>query len=173
MANGPSSGDFTGRQKAQMNKDQAKANEERAAEMSMATEAHNVEEQDGVFDAQSQERVDEPRPSHMVEDVEESAPSGFPQPGDVEPVLTGKEAPEELAPILASRKAFSQPVQPGRVRSAMATIRVDQDIDDMTYGMRNGEPNNYTFREGLSYRVPVEVADHLNDRGLVRQWVSS
>lgn len=161
----PSAGDFTGRQKAQHAKEQQKANEERSAQMSMATAVETEEERVGVFDAQTGERLDPQNDVAVV--VEEARPSFLPER---EPVLTGQEDPEEVAPVIAARKAFTQP-PPTVVRSSMVTIRVDADIEDMTYGMLNGEPNNYTFKEGLQYRVPVGVAEHLNERGLIRQWI--
>ena len=37
--------------------------------------------------------------------------------------------------------------------------------------MINGEPNNYNFKEGLAYRVPLAVAEHLQERRLIRQWI--
>ena len=111
--------------------------------------------------------------AHTAEVVEpEPAMPGFFHQEDQEPVLTGQEDPETVAPIIAARKVFSQP-SPEVVRSSSVVIRVDADIDDMTYGMRNGEPDNYTFKEGLKYRVPVQVAEHLNERNLVRQWISN
>lgn len=170
----PSAGDMTGVQKAKMTKEAAQEVEERSAEMSMATAAKTHEEAVGVFDAQSGERLDTPAPSYVAVDVEEekAAPGFGNQYGDDELVLTGKEDPDEVSAQLASQRA--QVVPPSRVqtaRSSMVKVRVDQDVEDMTYGMRNGEPNNYNFKEGMTYQVPVEVADHLDQRGLVRQWV--
>jgi hypothetical protein len=106
-----------------------------------------------------------------VAKVVEAAPKldRFNRPEEV--ILTGQEDPETVEPLIAARKAFTPPPVEV-VRSSRVRIRVDADLEDMTYGMFNGEPNNYTFREGLTYEVPLEVAEHLNDRGLVRQWIS-
>ena len=167
----PSPGDMTGRAKQQSAKDQKQAAEERAQETMMANAEAAREEQVGVFDAQSGARVDTPaaaRTAVVVEEPPQMDRGGFFQE---EPVLTGQESPEIAAPVVSAKRAFTQP-PPEVVRSSTATIRVDADIEDMTYGMRNGEPNNYTFKEGVSYRVPLPVAEHLNERGLVRQWIS-
>lgn len=66
------------------------------------------------------------------------------------------------------------------VNSPTRTIRVNADIEDMTWGrqvvdpgdLETGRPaimgplNNHTFREGQSYKkVPVELAMHLNRLG--------
>lgn len=42
-------------------------------------------------------------------------------------------------------------------------IRVNEDIDEMTYGYGN----TYTMKAGGKYKVPREVADHLESLGLV------
>lgn len=47
--------------------------------------------------------------------------------------------------------------------SAQVEIRVNEDIDEMTYGYGN----TYTMKAGGRYRVPREVADHLEGLGLV------
>lgn len=68
-----------------------------------------------------------------------------------------------------------------QVNSPFRMIRVNQDIDNMTYGRSVVDPgdynsnpprpaimgpmNFYSFKEGVVYRVPKEVADHLNDIG--------
>jgi hypothetical protein len=164
---------MTGRQKAQQQKAAREEQAERAAEMSMMAGADNEAEQNGVFDAQSGERVDSPQPTKTAVLVEERPKPGFAQPVDPlggETILTGQEDPEVVEPIIAARKQFTPP--PVTVRSSMVTIRVDADIEDMTYGMVNGEPNNFNFKEGLAYRVPLAVAEHLNERNLIRQWIA-
>lgn len=170
----PSSGDFTGRQKQQAAKAQAVATDERAAEMSMATAVEHEGELHGIFDPKSGERLsdDAPGPNTAIkvdhEPVAEEERGGFFRG---EQVLTGQEPEEEVAPAVVARKTFTTP--PQVLRRANVTIRVDQDVDKMTYGMKNGEPDNYSFKEGLAYEVPTPVAEHLNERGLVRQWITA
>jgi hypothetical protein len=69
------------------------------------------------------------------------------------------------------------------VNSPNRMIRVNSDIDQMTYGREVIDPGDYTaspprpailgslntynFKEGQVYRVPKEVADHLNDKGYI------
>jgi hypothetical protein len=174
MAQGtrPSPGDFTGKQKAALAREQQQATEDREVEMSMANETQSYEERVGVFDAQSGERVDQAAPSQVAVEVEERPQPGFPTRPE-EMALSGKEDPETMAQLLSEQRAARPAPNPNVVRSPFSTIRVDQDIEDMTYGMKNGEPDNYTFREGLTYRVPTPVAEHLDERGLVRQWIGS
>jgi hypothetical protein len=166
MAQGrPSAGDLTGRQKAQAAKEQREAAQERAVEMSMASAEENAAELNGVFDPKSGERVDQ-QGSHTAIVVDDPEPVY-----DREQVLTGKEDPDVVEAASVSKKIFSATTDAQVLKSPYATIRVDADIENMTYGMINGEPNNYNFKEGLAYKVPVAVAQHLNDRGLVRQWI--
>lgn len=47
--------------------------------------------------------------------------------------------------------------------SAHRTIRVNQDIEQMTVGAGN----TYDFVVGQKYRVPRHIADHLEEKGLV------
>lgn len=42
-------------------------------------------------------------------------------------------------------------------------IRINTDLDDVTIGAGN----NYNFKEGERYRVPVHVATHLEEKGYV------
>ncbi len=51
------------------------------------------------------------------------------------------------------------------VVSDKAIIRTITDIEDMTFGIVNGAPQNYTFKAGVRYSVPVEVAAHLERLG--------
>ena len=40
-------------------------------------------------------------------------------------------------------------------------IRTQSDIEDMTYGVVNGAPQNFTFKAGVKYKVPVDLASYL------------
>ena len=40
-------------------------------------------------------------------------------------------------------------------------IRTISDIEDMTYGVVNGAPQNYTFKAGVKYKVPADLASYL------------
>lgn len=51
------------------------------------------------------------------------------------------------------------------VTSNKVVIRTIADIEDMTFGVVNGTPQNYTFKQGVKYSVPVELAAHLERLG--------
>ena len=44
-------------------------------------------------------------------------------------------------------------------------IRTMHDIEEMTFGIVKGIPQNYSFQAGKKYRVPLAVARHLNRLG--------
>lgn len=173
--NRPSAGDMTGRLKADLAKKAQLDQQEKAAEMSMATAAQDEVERTAVFDAQSGAVVAEPGRTAFAAEPEAQAFPVEPQAGffrDEEPALTGRESDEEINTILAARAAAPPAPRPTRALSPTVRVRIDQDVEKMTYGMRDGEPNNFNFKEGLQYDVPREVAEHLDERGLVRQWVT-
>jgi hypothetical protein len=176
MSPTPSAGDMTGKIKQQQQHDALQEQRDAAATMSLASAIETQEQQDGVFDPHSQTRLDVP-PAAVVEET--PLPQGFggridggptaPQPPQ-EQVFTGYETEEQMTPLLATRN--ERPVPQAILRNPMVKIRVGQDIEDMTYGFNSqGYPNNMTFREGFVYEVDINVADHLNQRGLVAQWV--
>lgn len=166
---------MTGKIKAEQQHDALQEQRDRSAEMSLASAIETQEQRDGVFDPHSQERLDAP-PVALVEET--PLPQGFggrveapdmPQ-APQEQVFTGYETEEQMTPLLASRN--ERPMPQAVIRNPLVKIRVGQDIEDMTYGFNSqGYPNNMTFREGFVYEVDINVADHLNQRGLVAQWV--
>lgn len=165
----PSAGDMTGRLKAKDAKDQQQATQDRAQEMSMATAAQEEEERTGIFDPRSGVMVeDEARTAVLVEAPPEPDAGFF---RSDEPILSGRESDEEVAAVLAAQAARPVHRQTHTALNPIVRVRIDQDVDKMTYGMHNNEPNNFNFKEGLQYDLPREVAEHLDERGLIRQWV--
>lgn len=53
------------------------------------------------------------------------------------------------------------------LNSNKVVIRTISDIEDMTFGVVNGTPQNYTFKAGVKYSVPVEIAAYLERLGYV------
>jgi hypothetical protein len=49
------------------------------------------------------------------------------------------------------------------INNEKVVIRTMQDIDDMTYGIGN----NYTFKAGVKYSVPKDLADYLERLGYI------
>jgi hypothetical protein len=49
------------------------------------------------------------------------------------------------------------------VRNDKVVIRTHQDIEEMTYGVGN----TYTFKAGVKYSVPKDLAEYLEDLGYI------
>lgn len=56
------------------------------------------------------------------------------------------------------------------VKNEKVVIRTHHDIEDMTYGVINGTPQSYTFKAGVKYSVPKELAVYL--QGLGYLWIA-
>jgi hypothetical protein len=167
-----SPGDMTGRQKAADAKSQHDEQMRDSAENQVQSWDDNFEQANSVFDAQTNERLDDEHTlifdGPVDAPLDASPPPVFGRFEDDEPVLTGRETEADMAPLLVRpEKAVRRPAV---MRSALSTVRVNSDIEQMTYGMRNGEPNNFNFRENFKYRLPTEVAEHLEHLGYVAQW---
>lgn len=177
-------GDFTGQVKAQQAKEAAEEQEERALELALAAEAEAVAVEEGLFDPRTQDRIDDAGVAEIVDDavqVVDAEPEKehttrnalsrlLRREEDDEPVLTGKEDAETLNRILSRRRQAPElPVDIIEVENAVVRIRTNEDIDDMTFGMTpTGQPNNYSFKEGLQYEVSYPIYEHLRKRGLIR-----
>lgn len=53
------------------------------------------------------------------------------------------------------------------INNPKVIIRTISDIEDMTFGVVNGAPQNYTFKAGVKYAVPPELASHLAQLGYI------
>lgn len=51
------------------------------------------------------------------------------------------------------------------VNNESVIIRTISDIEDMTFGVVNGTPQNYTFKAGVRYKVSKELASYLQGIG--------
>ena len=56
------------------------------------------------------------------------------------------------------------------VKNDKVVIRTHHDIEDMTFGVINGTPQNYTFKAGVKYSVPRDLALYL--QGLGYLWIA-
>lgn len=169
-----SAGDLTGRTKQRLSIEQNASREREEQEENRRSMQEAADDAANVFDPRTEERLSTFRPSETLDEVggeepldgDERRPAprfGVPR----EEVFTGQERDEEETPqpVMAPRHRPA-----GVVRNQKVRIRVTETIEKMTYGMRNGEPDNYNFKEGRLYEVPVELADHLAERGLVHSY---
>jgi hypothetical protein len=70
-------------------------------------------------------------------------------------------AKSEVVSLVPERRDVEQGTV--RVEVPFKTIRVNSTLEHMTFG----HGSDYTFEEGRTYKVPREVADHLEEKGYV------
>ena len=190
MANRVAPGDLTGRQKAEEAKEERRAADESRVAQAAAADDDAEARAHGVFDPKTGERLNGPedgeallvgeegggdpvelRPSPSFADRFPTPPSfGSPE----ESVFTGKETDIEAAAAAQEQRrteAERRRLDPEIAHNRTARIRLAYDLEKMTFGMLNGEPNNYSFKAGLVYEVPWTLAQHLNDLGYVSHWL--
>ena len=174
MANrgrGVNPSDVTGRQRAAAQKANAAEQQEAAQRMTMITATKDREEANtvtdltgsGPVDLRLDELSDEDRASieYLEEDFDddeviENARVEGPIPSfDQEQEVVEQAPGGTLTEVVHSR--------PVRARSTTRIIRVNTDLESVTVGYGN----TYTFQEGRKYKVPTEVADHLEGLGYV------
>lgn len=124
-----------------------------------------------------QEKLQEDRKSEVIEASSRIALVNAQQKAAKEEIIDYTDSTDPL-PAVEIRQA--------EVNTPYRMIRVNQDIDQMTYGREVTDPGDYdnpdmsqrrpavmgpmhmyNFAEGQMYRVPREVAEHLNDKGYV------
>jgi len=162
----PSARDFTGRTRESNAAANAQEIQERSAQLSMATAAAAEADEKGLFDPKTNERLD-------LDEVQVAAPTPPPQPFggprlSEEPVFTGKEDVTEMEAVPPPAPRPNH----GVLESPFVTVRLNQDVEDMTFGMVGGRPNNFSFLEGRAYRIERPLYEHLNALGLIHQVVA-
>ena len=166
MAKSP--GDFTGKQKARLQKEAAERQQEEASRLSMITVQENQAKSNEVIDYTKKEKVRQqptgpgtqvdPEPVDMTEDGDHRQPredlttatgGGVTEPVTDEVIDTTREPEVVAQPVIA---------QPESVM-----IRARYDLPQVTIG----HGNHYDFEAGRRYRVPYNAAQHLAERDLV------
>ena len=129
------------------------------------------------YTGQQTTKLQEERKAEVIEASQRVALVNAQQKAAKEEIIDYTDSNEPL-PVVEIRQA--------EVNTPFRMIRVNQDIDQMTYGRKvidsgdydnpdlslrrpaiMGPVNMYSFAEGQLYRVPKEVAEHLNDRGYI------
>lgn len=183
-ASGPRPGDATGMMKAKQQKENAPAIAEAARGMSLIN-APVVERPDEIVDYSG---GGNPNTGHeggarllSMEDIgadTEVSVDDLPD-GDVDvnslPDGTYDVRPEMVRELDEPASAHQPkavprdvirtgaPTQAPQVEAAFKVMRVNTDLEDVTIG----KDNHFTFREGVRYKVPTAVYNHLDEKGYV------
>jgi hypothetical protein len=170
----PQRGDYTGQQRKKLAEDRAAEIAKRQEEVGLVNQVDVVHEEEGVWDPstgqmtelspEAQRRVEElERQPVTVEDDEILDPRGtrtFDPMKDLQPTQT-QQAPKAMAPNALEVQDLGP--EPITVEEEWRVIRVNTDIEQMTYGVGN----DLTFLRGRRYRVPRDLYDWLESRGVV------
>lgn len=167
-------GDFTGQQRDQLAEEKAAELAERQQEIGLVNQVDLMQEREGIWDPATGQVMElSPDAEARIRDMEE------PMTVDTDPILDpsvpvpGYDPMKDLQPVgmqQQARSSSSNPLEvqdlgpePVTVESEYKVIRVNTDIEDMTYGIGT----SYTFLRGRRYRVPFHLYQWLESRGVI------
>jgi hypothetical protein len=147
----PDAGDLSAQREAALQEQKEQAQQEARSRLTMITAEKAEAARVGVFDPGTGQRVD----IDSAEETPEYEVVGGPTTPvidyvDPEPIQTQ----QTVSVVDSGVQVMEQP---------FVIVRVNESIDQMTYGAGN----HYTFVAGQRYRVPRDVAEHLEEAGLV------
>jgi hypothetical protein len=170
---GPQRGDFTGAQRQRLADENAKELAQRQEEIGLVNQVDFVTDEEGVFDPATGTMVEMSAEGQArIEDLSQ------PIEVDEDPILDPSATPaydpmKNLQAVGVQQQARPQPTnplevidlgdEPVTVEEEWKVIRVNTDIEQMTYGIGN----EYTFVRGKRYRVPFHLYQWLESRGVV------
>jgi hypothetical protein len=174
-AKGPQRGDFTGQERQRLTEEKAAELAERQKEIGLVNQVDIVVEEEGIFDPASgqltqplspetQAKVAQLQEPVVVEDDPILDPAA-PVPGyDPMKDLRDLEVKQQPRPAPTNAmEVIDLGEDPIVVEDEYRVIRVNTDIEEMTYGIGN----TLTFLRGRRYRVPQHLYQWLESRGVV------
>jgi hypothetical protein len=173
---GPQRGDHTGAEKDRLAREHADELARRSGEIGMVTEVDTVIEEEGIFDPATGTVIEIPPDAQAKIDAAEQSVQYVTL--DDDPIYELGEGPSaiDVRATFNPTQTQQQP-QPDRsnvmevqgdpgvmiVEKEWKVIRVNTDIEDMTYGAGT----RYTFLRGKRYRVPWDLYEWLENRQVV------
>lgn len=172
----PQRGDFTGRQRQKLAEEKGKELLDRQKEIGLVNQVDIVVEEEGIFDPITGELEELPDSAKakvdqlqdqpvVVDDADEILDPTQPQ-STFDPMkdLRDLETKQQEKPVPANAMEVTDlGIEPITVEDEWRVIRVNSDVEEMTYGAGN----TYTFQRGRRYRVPRGLYDWLESRDLV------
>jgi hypothetical protein len=172
----PQRGDHTGRERQRLTAEKAKELETRQKEIGLVNQVDIVTEEGGIFDPITGELEELPESAQAVIDRLQDTPITV---EDDDAILDPSQPQQVSDPMKDLRdlgtKQEEKPVptnamevvdlgsEPITVEDEWRVIRVNSDVEEMTYGAGN----TLTFLRGRRYRVPKGLYDWLESRDLV------
>jgi len=174
MPRGPQQGDFTGRQRQHLAEENAEELAQRQKEVGLVNQVDVVTEEEGIFDPATGQVIE--MPSEAAAKIE-----ALNEPVSVEedPILDPTEVVPGYDPMknLQTPETQQRPPAPYRnphevqevegpvsVEGELRIIRVNTDIEQMTYGASNPP---MTFLRGHRYKVNQHLYRWLESRGVI------
>ena len=166
MAKSP--GDFTGKQKARLQKEVAEKQQEEAKRLSMITAEENQAKSNEVIDYTNQKKTRlKPTGPGTQQDPD---PVDYSEGGDQRDLTTATGGAQDPAPepvtdevIDTTREPEAVAPQPVTVQPTSVLVRARYDLPQVTIG----HGNHYDFEAGRRYRIPYDAAVQLSERDLV------
>jgi hypothetical protein len=168
-------GDYTGRERERLTESKAKELADRQEEIGLVNQVDIVVEEEGIFDPTTgeltelsegaQARIDALNEPVVVDDDPILDPTA-PPPISPNPMqsLQDLEMKQQKRPVAPNHmEVMDLGEEPVTVEEEYKVIRVNTDIEEMTYGVGN----TLTFLRGRRYRVPRHLYDWLESRGVV------
>jgi|SRR5215467_296687 len=174
----PARGDYTGTQRQVLAEQNQKELEKRQREVGLVNQVDTVVEEEGIFDPVTGEMTELSPESRAKIEAMESQPLTVETDQIFDPQVTPGVPPydpmkslQEVQPQQQPRPVAPNSLEvedlgvppPVTVEDEWRVIRVNTDIEEMTYGVGN----HMTFLRGRRYRVPKHLYDWLESRGVV------
>jgi len=167
-------GDFTGSERQRLAEEKAKELADRQKEIGLVNQIDIVEEQEGIWDPETGQMVDlPPDAQERIEALSEPVTVDEDPILDPTVIMPGYDPMKDLQEMQTQQQERPAPSnsmevqdlgpEPMTVESEWRVIRVNTDIEDMTFGIGN----QLTFLRGRRYRVPRDLYNWLESRGVV------
>ena len=168
-------GDFTGQQRQKLAEENAAELEQRQKEVGLVNQVDVVREEEGIFDPVTGELEELPETAQeriaqledqpvVVTDDEILDPSQPAAAFDPMKDLREMGTPQQDKPVPANPMEVQDlGAEPITVEEEWRIVRVNSDVEEMTYGAGN----TLTFLRGRRYRVPNDLYEWLDSRDLV------
>jgi hypothetical protein len=171
----PQRGDHTGRERQRLTEEKATELADRQKEIGLVNQVDIVIEEEGIFDPvtgeleelpeRAQAKVDQLKETPIVVDDDPILDPSQPQvTTDPMKDLRDLETQQKDKPVAPNpMEVMDLGAEPITVEDEWRVIRVNSDVDEMTYGAGN----TLSFLRGRRYRVPRGLYEWLESRDLV------
>jgi hypothetical protein len=169
-------GDYTGQQRQRLTEEKAQELAERQKEIGLVNQVDIVVEEEGIFDPVTgeleelpegaQTKIDQLRDQPVVVDDDDAVldPTHTAVPYDPMKDLRDLQTQQQPRPVPSNPlEVVDLGPEPITVDDEWRVVRVNTDIEEMTYGVEH----TYTFLRGRRYRVSRDLYDWLESRGVV------